>query len=158
GLRSAVQAGLDRLYYKDRYDYRKALVGFARELNSDLDLNRLTERLVTRVRDTLGIDKIAVFLPSATEHSERFVTVASAGFNGGHLPPIVRTSLLGGRLHAGQMAVIDDPQPVRRYSGEETVEWREAGLYGFVPCVSKDATIAVIAVGRRPFGEPLSSE
>ena len=44
----AIQAGLDRLYYRDRYDYRRALVSFARELNSDLDLHRLSTRLVER--------------------------------------------------------------------------------------------------------------
>src|SRR4030095_14819841 len=32
----AIQAALDRLYYRERYDYRRALVSFARELNSDL--------------------------------------------------------------------------------------------------------------------------
>ena len=56
------------------------------------------------------------------------------------------------------MTVIDDPQPLRRFGGDEAVEWREAGFYNFVPCVSKDGTIAVIALGRRPQGEPLSSE
>ena len=44
-LWSAVQGGLDRLHYRDRYDYRRALVGFARELNTDLDLGRLSTRL-----------------------------------------------------------------------------------------------------------------
>ncbi len=57
-LWNAIQNGLDRLYYRDRYDYRKALVSFARELNSDLDLGRLSSRLVGRIRDTLAVDKI----------------------------------------------------------------------------------------------------
>src|SRR5688572_2695288 len=34
-LWNVIQGGLDRLYYRDRYDYRRALVTFARELNSD---------------------------------------------------------------------------------------------------------------------------
>jgi two-component system, NtrC family, sensor kinase len=157
-LKNAMQAGLDRLYYKDRYDYRKALVSFARELNSDLDLGRLSMRLVTRVRDTLGVDKIAVFLPDPNDPFGRFVAVASDGFDGARIPSFSRASALGRRLVAGQMAVVDDAVPVRRFAGEDAAEWRDAGLYSFVPCVSKDATIAVIAVGRRAFGEPLSSE
>jgi PAS domain S-box-containing protein len=36
--------------------------------------------------------------------------------------------------------------------------WRQAGLYSFLPCVSNDTTIGVIATGRRPQGDPLSSE
>jgi hypothetical protein len=157
-LRNAIQNGLDRLYYKDRYDYRKALVNFARELNSDLDLGRMSSRLVGRIRDTLAVDKTAVYLAQASDDAGPFVAVASEGFDGARLPAIVRGSALGGRLLAGQMTVIDDPQPLRRFTGEEAAEWREVGFYHFIPCVSKDATIAVIALGRRPQSEPLSSE
>ena len=157
-LRGAIQAGLDRLYYKDRYDYRKALVSFARELNSDLDLARLSQRLVTRVRDTLGVDKIAVFLLDPDGNGGRFAAVASEGVASAALPPIRRETPLGTRLAEGHMAVPDDPSPLRRYSGDEAAEWREVGLYHFVPCVAKDQTIAVIAAGRRAFGEPLSTE
>ena len=48
-VKDFVQTTLDRAFYRDRYDYRRALVGFARDLNSDLDLGRLSARLVSRV-------------------------------------------------------------------------------------------------------------
>jgi two-component system NtrC family sensor kinase len=157
-LRHAIQSGLDRLYYKDRYDYRKALVTFARELNNDLDLNRLTERLVTRIQETLGVEKIAVFQLESMETDPRFSVVASTGFGPRQVPAIERETPLGARLASGHAAVLDDPAPTRRYSGDDAARWREAGLYHFVPCVAKDTTIAVIAAGQRPYGEPLSSE
>ncbi len=156
-LRNRIQAALDRLYYRDRYDYRRALVSFARDLNSDLDLDRLSNRLVTRIRDTLAVDHIALFSP----HSDRdrdFVVVASSGLADGVRPVIGRDSALGSRLTDGQTVVIDDPLPVRRLGGEEAVRWRDTGLLSFVPCVSKDSTIAVIALGRKARSEPLSSE
>ena len=40
-VKSAIQNTFDRAFYRDRYDYRRALVGVARDLNSDLDLGRL---------------------------------------------------------------------------------------------------------------------
>ena len=61
-VKNAIQTGLDRVYYRDRYDYRRALVGFARDLNSDLDLFRLSERLVRRVTETLLVDRMALML------------------------------------------------------------------------------------------------
>ncbi|MDQ3487435.1 MAG: PDZ domain-containing protein, partial [Acidobacteriota bacterium] len=61
-VKNAIQTGLDRVYYRDRYDYRRALVGFARDLNSDLDLFRLSERLVHRVTETLLVDRMALLL------------------------------------------------------------------------------------------------
>ena len=75
-LRTAIQAGLDRLYYRDRYDYRRALMSFARDLNSDLDLDRLTSRLVERVSETLGVEEMALFMPDPRAEARRFRTVA----------------------------------------------------------------------------------
>jgi PAS domain S-box-containing protein len=156
-LWTAIQAGLDRLYYRDRYDYRRALVSFTRDLNSDLDLNRLSTRLVSRIADTLAIEHIALYLPDPRGESGRFVAVASGGFEAG-VPAIEPASALSARLGDGQVVVVDDPFPARRLSGDEAALWREHGLTSFVPCVSSDLTIAVIAVGRRAHGEPLSSE
>jgi PAS domain S-box-containing protein len=157
-LRNAIQAGLDRLYYRDRYDYRRALMSFARELNSDLDLERLTSRLVERVSETLGVEHMALFMPDPRAEARRFTAVASTGFAPGKVPGIEAGSMLGARLIDGQPVVIDDPLPMRRLLSDESASWREVGLTSFVPCVSKDATIAVLAAGRRQHGEPLNSE
>lgn len=153
-----IQTALDRLYYRERYDYRKALVTFARELNSDLDLERLSTRLVDRVRDTLATDRLALFLSDPANPAGDFLPVAAAGFDEGGAPKISRASSLGERLLAGHTSVVDDAIFSRRFSGEEAALWREAGLECFVPCVSKDVTIAVLGVGRRGSSEPLSSE
>jgi PAS domain S-box-containing protein len=156
-LRHSIQSALDRLYFRDRYDYRRALVSFARELNSDLDLDRLSHRLIGRVHDTLLVDRIALLLADPGSEPGDFVATAAIGLDAGP-KPIRRESALGARLTAGHTAAVDDPLPVRRFGGEEAAEWREAGLYYFVPCVAKQGTIAVLAVGRKARGEPLSSE
>lgn len=154
----SIQAGLDRLYYRDRYDYRRALLSFARDLSSDLDVHRLSGRLVDRIAETLGIDRIALFLPESRRDAGRFVAVASGGLPEGAPLAIERASALGARVVDGQTVVVDDPLPARRLFGEEGAFWREAGLFHFVPCVSNDVTIALIGVGRRAHGDPLSSE
>jgi hypothetical protein len=157
-MKSAVQAALDRLYYRDRYDYRRALVAFARELNSDLDLQRLSTRLVERVQETLAIDRMALYLRADTATPARFRAIASVGFGRSSPGELDSRSELGARLVTGQVVSLDDPVPARRLAGAEAAEWRETGLYSFVPCVSTDATIGVLAAGRRPRGEPLNSE
>ena len=77
-VKNAIQAALDRAFYRDRYDYRRALVGFARDLNSDLDLNRLSARLVTRVTETLLVDRMVLLL--GDESSTDFEPIRTAGF------------------------------------------------------------------------------
>jgi PAS domain S-box-containing protein len=157
-LKNAIQAGLDRVYYRDRYDYRRALVGFARDLNSDLDLFRLSERLVHRVMETLVVDRMALLLaPVTPEKDGHFTTIAHAGF-AVEPPALPRPSDVATRLISGHTLVLDDPLSQRRIDSRELEFWRETGIHYFVPCVSKEGTIAVMALGRRASAEPLSSE
>jgi PAS domain S-box-containing protein len=158
-VKNAIQAGLDRAYYRDRYDYRRALVGFARDLNSDLDLQRLSERLITRVMETLLVDRIALMLsPVSAPHGEApFTTIAHAGFVD-IVPALGGGSEVATRLVAGHTLSLDDNLPLRRVDMREVEFWRDAGIHYFVPCVSKEGTIAVMALGRKASAEPLSSE
>jgi hypothetical protein len=157
-VKNAIQTGLDRVYYRDRYDYRRALVGFARDLNSDLDLLRLSERLVHRISETLVVDRMALLLaPLAAGREGEFVTIAHSGF-GLEPPGLLRSSEVGTRLSAGHTLTLDDPLAQRRIDGRELEFWRDAGIHYFVPCVSKEGTIAVMALGRKASSEPLSSE
>ena len=156
-VKNAIQTGLDRVYYRDRYDYRRALVGFARDLNSDLDLQRLSERLVHRVTETLVIDRMALLLAPASRDTNDFLPIAHAGF-AGDPPTLNGTSEAGMRLVSGHTLNLDDPLTQRRMATRELELWREYGIHYFVPCVSKEGTIAVMALGRKASSEPLSSE
>ena len=92
-VKDFVQNVLDRAFYRDRYDYRRALVGFARDLNSDLDLNRLSERLVSRVVETLLVDRMALMLED--EVAPHFGSMRSSGFGDAH-PPALRSDRRSG--------------------------------------------------------------
>jgi two-component system NtrC family sensor kinase len=156
-VKNAIQTGLDRVYYRDRYDYRRALVGFARDLNSDLDLQRLSERLVHRVTETLVVDRMALMLAPVAADAGDFVTIAHAGFTDGP-PPLAPGSEVATRLFSGHTLALEDTFALRRLDPREVEFWRDAGIHYFVPCVSKEGTIAVMALGRKASSEPLSSE
>jgi PAS domain S-box-containing protein len=155
-IKDFVQNLLDRAFYRDRYDYRRALVGFARDLNSDLDLHRLAKRLVSRVVETLLVDRMTLMLED--EAAPHFGSVRSSGFGDAHPPALPKRSAIGRRLVDGHIVALDDPTAVGWFAVEEIEFWRDAGLSYFVPCVSKEGTIAVLAVGRKDTGDPLSSE
>src|SRR5580700_11171543 len=72
-VKDTVQNALDRVFYRDRYDYRRALVAFARDLNTDLDVVRLGQRLVSRIVETLVVDRMALML--ADERSGDFTSI-----------------------------------------------------------------------------------
>jgi two-component system NtrC family sensor kinase len=153
-VKSGIQATFDRAFYRDRYDYRRALVGFARDLNSDLDLARLSDRLVGRIMETFLVDRIALML--ADEVSSSFVSIVGEG-----LEPdtsLARDGSIGAAMISGQAIALDDPVSARRLEPEVVDQWREQDIHYFVPCVSKEGCIAVLALGRRTNGEPLTSE
>jgi PAS domain S-box-containing protein len=154
-VKDFVQTTLDRAFYRDRYDYRRALVGFARDLNSDLDLGRLSARLVSRVVETLEVDCMALMVES--ESGPDWVAMHAYGFPSA--PPVLpKLSGIGRRLAGGHPVALDDPTAVGWFAAEEIEFWRDASLYYFVPCISQTGATAVLALGRKHSNEPLSSE
>ncbi len=154
-VKEAVQNALDRVFYRDRYDYRRALVGFARDLNSDLDVVRLSQRLVNRIVETLVVDRMALML--LDERSGNFGSIGDFGFSQ-PVPVLPRSSSIVRRLDGGHTVALDDPIAAARFVAEEVEFWRDAGIYYFVPCVFEGGTIAVLALGRKDSGEPFNSE
>ncbi|MGH9594085.1 MAG: histidine kinase N-terminal 7TM domain-containing protein, partial [Bryobacteraceae bacterium] len=62
-IRKWIQEQLDRYYfYKDRYDYRRTLIEFARELGSPTDLHAMLESVADRLIHTLKIRHVAFFV------------------------------------------------------------------------------------------------
>ena len=154
-VKDAVQSGIDRVFYRDRYDYRRALVGFARELNTDLDLDRLAERLLSRVQDTLVVDRLC--LMSATGFGT-FEAIRHDGFD---------------EAAADRAARLGRGGPPRRGRTwcASTIRWRrrvsrpKKSSSGATPASStscracrRASSIAVLALGRRDNGEPLTTD
>jgi len=157
-VKDAVKNALDRVFYRDRYDYRRALVAFARDLNSDLDVVRLSQRLVARIVETLVVDRMALMLaPGEADPNGDFVSIGDYGFTQ-MVPPLARRSSMMSRLDANRTIAIDDPIAAARFQAEEVEFWRDAGILYFVPCVFGGRAIAVLALGRKDTDEPFNSE
>jgi PAS domain S-box-containing protein len=157
-VKDSVKNALDRVFYRDRYDYRRALVAFARDLNSDLDIVRLSQRLVTRIVETLVVDRMALMLaPGDSDRDGEFVSIGDYGYPQ-PVPRLLRTSSMMARLDAGHTIALDDPIAGARFAAEEVEFWRDAGTYYFVPCLFKGRAIAVLALGRKETDEPFNSE
>jgi PAS domain S-box-containing protein len=154
-VKEAMHNALDRMFYRDRYDYRRALVAFARDLNSDLDVVRLSQRLVARIVETLLLDRLALML--VDERTGDFTSIGDFGFTGA-LPRLSHASSMVPRLNAGHTVALDDPIAGARFLAEEVEFWRDAGIYYLVPCVFEGSAIAVLALGRKDNDEPFNSE
>jgi hypothetical protein len=61
-LRRRVQASIDRLFYRKRYDATKALEGFSTMLRDQTDLDELNDGIVTLISDTMQPEHVSLWL------------------------------------------------------------------------------------------------
>jgi two-component system NtrC family sensor kinase len=150
-LRNAVQARLDRLFYKDQFEDRATLLEFARTLSSEISLVPLARGVVERISRTFQIDNAAVFL---FDHSHiGFLYTAFA-----------RNPNAASRLYR-EDELIDEENSAPLGSNRET-----PGLYHASPSLAKTGLhylqdlrhqgrrIGMIALGRLPKESHFSTE
>ena len=151
-----VQEHLDKFFYRKRYDYRRTLIEFGRDLNSETDLDKMLSSIVDRLAHTLLVDRLAVFLTDP-EQPEQFYLAKSYG--------IANTSGLSfDFLHverpewqAGHLFFDNTNHAVRENpSARQAI--RRLDLNYYIPCTVIGRMIAVLGLGKTVEGDFLSSE
>jgi two-component system, NtrC family, sensor kinase len=151
-----VQDYLDKIFYKKRYDYRKTLIEFGRDLNSETDLDQMLASIIDRLSHTLMVDRVAIFL-SNPEQPDQFTLAKSYG--------IAQTGSLDlDFLHverpewsAGHLFFDNTNHAVRETpAAREAIRRLELNYY--IPCTVMNRMIAVLGLGKTAEGDFLSSE
>ena len=155
-LKNWIQVRVDRFFYRKRYDYRRTLIEFGRELSSETDLHAMLTSVIDRLSRTLLVDRIAIFLATDADAHD-FVMEKSFGIS------------YAGSLDLSFL-VVERPE---QYAGhiffdntrkalQESVTARETiaklNLNYYIPCTVQGRTIAVMGLGKTMAGDFLSSE
>src|SRR5215472_9386353 len=153
-VRKWIQERVDHLFYRTVYDYRRTLIEFGRELSSETDLNALLSSVLDRLSRTLAVDRIAIFL-HGEEDSEQYVLSKSIGMNPMSKPDL--SFLSAPRPDAGHMFFENTHQVPRETPGaQDTIARLDLNYY--IPCRSRQKTVAVLGLGKTTKGDYLSSE
>lgn len=145
---------LDRMFYRERYDYRRTLIEFARQVNAEPRLEPLLAQVADRLSATLSLGRLAVFCagePGGYELAVSRGIPAGAGAALGFLDPAAGF-YRGGRIfieNPGHPAAIPEPFG-------PTVAALD--LNYFVPCEIQGRVVAVLGLGKTTDGNLLSSE
>ncbi len=163
-IRNWIQEILDRYYfYRDRYDYRRTVIEFARELSSETDLNRVLNSVADRLIHTLSIQHVAFFLAGEADHQFRLYmtsgrdTPITEALDLSFLPLEVEKDSEKPYLffertrHAFDIVSRDWPASVRNTIAD-------LGLTYYVPCSARGRIIAYMGASRTAEGDFLSSD
>ena len=163
-LRNWMQERLDRHFYRDRYDYRRTLVEFARELGSETDLDTTLATVGERLLQTLGIKHLVFFLSHEGEEGTVFRLKKAMGPNprlAASGPDELDLSFLNWKLPEPylffertrhQLDAVSRAWPL---SVRKTIA--DLDLTYYLPCTVRGRTIAYIGLSRTTDGEYLSS-
>ncbi len=155
-VRKWIQERIDQFFYRTRYDYRKTLIEFGRELGSETDLDKMLSAVVDRLSRTLLVDRMAIFL-SAGEPGEQFLLAKSFGMTQTSGLDLSFLATPRPETEAGHL-FFDNTHQVPR----ETVSAQQAiaklDLNYYIPCRAQKHTIAVLGLGKTVEGDFLTSE
>ncbi|MGH9467359.1 MAG: ATP-binding protein [Terriglobales bacterium] len=137
-----LQERLDRMFYRERYDFRRTLRDFGRQINEQPDLDNLLRLVPDRLAQTLEVDQVAIFLAEGESFrlaQSRLPLAPSDGFGSGK-DALVSVFAAPG---AQRLFLEESPYP---------------GLHYFLPCQRQGQTEAILALGKTSAGEFLSGD
>jgi len=153
-LKNWIQQYVDRIFYRKRYDYRRTLIEFGRELSSETDMGAMLSSVIDRLSRTLLVNRIAIFLPHETR---AFVMAKSFGISyDGELD--LSFLVVERPEHYSGHIFFDNTRKALRESGAARETIAKLDLNYYIPCTVQNRTVAVLGLGKTATGDFLSSD
>jgi len=155
-VRKWIQERIDQFFYRKRYDYRKTLIEFGRELSAETHLDEMLTSVVDRLSRTLLVDRMAIFVSSQDSPSQ-FILAKSFGMMQTSGLDLSFLSVSRPELDAGHLFFDNTHQvPRETRSAQHTIAALDLNYY--IPCRAQRQTVAVMGLGKTVEGDFLSSE
>jgi len=181
-IKSWIQERLDRVFYRKRYDYRRTLIAFGRDLSSETDLDKMLSSVIDRLSRTLLVDRIAVFSANPEPAPQQAKTglppqrgkgglVGDSGLAGDPAAHFTLAKSFGisdtGALdlgflerrpfQAGHLFYENTHQALHESpTAQQAIARLDLNYY--IPCTVQHRTISVLGLGKTIEGDFLSSE
>jgi serine phosphatase RsbU (regulator of sigma subunit) len=146
-LRRKLQTPLDKLFFREKFDYQKALLEMSEAITGELDLGRIADFLTGRVAATMRLDKASVWLRNDEGWLER------RGRRDDRISPVAEIRRVlreeGKPVAPDEVCerVADDES--RRFCDRVTAE----GFHLLVPLAYRERLMGVLALKEKLSGE-----
>jgi PAS domain S-box-containing protein len=151
-VKNFIQERVDRIFYGQRYDLRRSLLDFGRTISATTALDPLLDSLITRLRQVMNVERLAIFIEDESTPSGYRVARTSSLSAPITVPNDFREMI---RTRSAETGVVraDDLEMTSEGDG-----YVRRVLHYYVPCVVRGRMVAVIGLGRSADGALLSSE
>lgn len=142
-VRHRIQTKIDRLFYRERYDYRVSLLEFGKSLSAEIYLPKVADLVAQRIRQTFDIDRVAVLL-RMDPLEDRYTIAGSKGLpDSPNVPLTIAKEWIG--LPPAQYKIL---------VGESL---QRLGLAYLQPLRLQGKIIGLIGLGEKKHWEPVTS-
>jgi PAS domain S-box-containing protein len=149
-----IQKRLEQILHPQRYDYRRALLEFARGITTEVHTDGLLDQVVDRLAGTLKVDRVGIF---SADSFGRFTLVRSRGLpRAGELD----LSFLDPQRPEWQRGFLffDSLRQPLGYAPSVQLAIEQLGLHYYFPLSSKMRTLGYLGLGKTAEGDFLSSD
>lgn len=152
-LKNWIQVRVDRFFYRNRYDYRRTLIEFGRDLNSETDLSAMLVSVIDRLSRTLLVNRIAIFLPQENQ----FEMAKSFGISYTGSLDLSFLEVERPEHYSGHIFFDNTRKTLREsVTARETIAKLDLNYY--IPCTVQNRIVAVLGLGKTVGGDFLSSD
>lgn len=162
-LRNFSQKWIDRVFYRETYDYRQMLLSFSGRISNVLELDELANSMLAPIVKAMHAKRAALLLPAidSGDFTTQFVQQASneeapTNFRLVNSSPIVKW--LGANGRALRRELVDIIPQFKGLWEEERTVFERQGIELLCPIRSKGNLIGVLAVGKKQSDSQYSDE
>jgi len=157
-IKERLKVSIDRAFFREHYDYQKALLGLSEQLPRLIDLRQILNALVETISSTMHIEKLAVIICAEQEGCDWVAQNIDPGdcqFGDGEhsLQALLRRARKPLDLHA-----VREGWELLELDEGERQKLMRAGMILAVPMSLKDRLIGFINVGPKLSGSLYSQE
>jgi len=162
-LRNFIQQWIDRLFYRETYDYRQMLFSFSKKVSNVLDLGELAQSILDPIVKAMHVKQTALLFPhiESGDFNTRFAQRAIKEESSTKLRltsdnPIVTWLTTKGK--ALRREFIDMTPELKSLWETERIALEAAGVELLCPIRSKGELIGILAVGKKLSDSPYSED